>query len=69
MRGGFLGPLSGVKLQSRQPRVHAALGYQFRVRALLDQTAPVNHHNAVGFLHRGQAVGNDQRGAVFHEAL
>jgi hypothetical protein len=57
---------SARELQSRQPRIHATLGHQLMVRALLHQLAVVQHQNAIGLLHGGQAVGNDQRGAALH---
>jgi hypothetical protein len=39
------------------------------VGALLDDAAVLQHHDAVGVLHRGQPVGNDQRGALPGVAL
>ena len=57
---------SGLKLQSCEAGVHAAVRHQLGVRALFHQPAVVQHHDAVGLLHRGQAVRDDQRGAVLH---
>gem|GEM_PF-6351989 len=36
---------------------------------LFDQFACLEHHNPVQDFHRGQAVGNDQRGALLHQAV
>jgi hypothetical protein len=57
------------ELQRGQVGVHPAQSNQFGVGALLDQPPVVEHHNAIGLLHRGQAVRDDQCGAITHGAL
>lgn len=50
---------SSQKLQARQPRVQAALRQQRFVRPLFRDTPVIQHHDPVGLLHRGQAMGDD----------
>jgi len=59
-----------IELQCRQARTKATTRVQFRMGANLnpDDAAMLHDHNAVSALHRGQAVGNQQRGAVLHGA-
>ena len=55
------------KLQRRQACIQPALGHERIVPAAGDNAAGIEHHDAVGFAHRGQAVGDDQGGAVLHQ--
>src|SRR5205085_2889654 len=57
------------KLQLGQPAVQAASAHQIAVPPLLDDTALVHHENARGALHRGKTMGDNQGGAVLHDAL
>ena len=60
---------AGLTMFHAEPRINAAAAHQFGVGALLDHPAVVQHHDAVRPLHRGQPVGDDQRGAAGHRAL
>ena len=52
-----------------QMRVQAALRQQFGVRALLDDAASVERHDAVGTLDRRQPVRDDERRAAAHQQV
>ena len=57
---------SGLTVRELQPgkaRVKPTLGHQFVMRALCNDAAVVEHHNAVGTLDGRQAVRHDQHAA------
>lgn len=58
--------LDGEKLPLHQLAVQPAAGHQLAVGALLGHAAPVDHHDVVGLLHRAEAVGHHQDGALLH---
>src|SRR3546814_16279760 len=60
---------SDLELQRGEARVEAAGCRQLAVAAALDQAALVDHQDAVGLQHGGEAVGDDQRRASGHEAV
>ena len=61
--------LSGHELQPCQFRIQPTLGQQTLMCALRHDSAAIEHHDAVGALHGGEAVGDDQGGAAFFEAF
>src|SRR3546814_4246739 len=58
---------SDLELQRGEARVEAAGCRQLAVAAALDQAALVDHQDAVGLQHGGEAVGDDQRRARSEE--
>src|SRR5678816_3680199 len=52
---------SSQELQPRQAGVKPALRHELGVRALRDDRAALEHHDAVGGLHRGQAMRDGER--------
>src|ERR1700704_2278751 len=56
------------KLQLGEPAVKAAFAHEFRVPALLDDSALVQHQDAGGALHRGEPVGDDEGRAALRQA-
>lgn len=58
--GKLLGVEGGVALTSGEKTV---------VRAALDDAATFQDEDTIGAANRGEAVGNDQNGAVFHDAI
>ena len=52
-----------------QIRVPSVLGQQFFVGAALDDAALLQNHDGVGFADRGEAVGDDEGGAVLHDGV
>lgn len=61
--------VGGVELQPRQPRIDAAVADQALMRALFDNPALIYDENAVGFQHRCQAMGDDERRAAVHQTV
>lgn len=55
---------AGVKLV-----VGAVLGHEFFVGAAFDDAAVIEDHDDVGILNGGEAVGDDEDGAAFHEGI
>ena len=51
------------ELQFGETSVQSAAAQEVGVAALLDDAAGFQHKNAVGALHGGEAVGDDERGA------
>ena len=49
--------------------VGALLGDQILVGATLDDAAVIQHHNAIGIAHGGEAVGNDEGGSALHQRV
>src|SRR4030095_12974875 len=68
---------SSQELQAREAGIEPALRHELGVRALRDDRAALEHHDAVGGLHRGQPVRDGERGAallarfepLLHQAL
>ena len=58
-----------MRLLGHQAVIGAAARHQLGVAAGLGDAAFVDHQNAVGVDHAGQAVGEDQRGASPHQAV
>ena len=56
-----------VVLQLMQAGVDAVLGQQFFVTAFFAQLAPMQHEDFVGAADGGQAMGDDDGGAVAHQ--
>src|ERR1700741_4157720 len=61
--------MSGPELQVVKAPVEPVGGQQVVVTAALDDAALRQYHDEIGVLHRGQAVGDDEHGAMRHEAL
>src|SRR2546425_4646184 len=57
------------ELQSGEPGVKAALAQELGMRALGDERAALQDDDAVGVLHRGEAVRDRQRGAALLQRL
>src|SRR5688572_1801804 len=57
------------ELQPRQAGIEPALAHELGVRALRDDRAALEHHDAVGGLHGGEAVRNGERGAPFLQGV
>ena len=55
-----------LELEAREPRIKAATPAEVGVRAFFDDTSTVHHHDAVGGAHGGEAVRDDDGGAVLH---
>src|SRR5262245_40436887 len=55
-----------VELHRCQARVQPAAGHQLGMRAAVDDAAGLEHDDAVGALHGGQAMGDHESGAVLH---
>lgn len=60
---------SHFELQTRQPGVKPALIAQIGGCADFDDAALFQHDDAIGFLHGGEAVGDDESGASFHRGV
>ena len=68
MRGRLaLSPAARLEPQLMQPRIQPLARHQFGVRALLGDAALLHDDDAVGVFDGGQAVRDDQRGAVLHQ--
>ena len=63
------GVLFQLKLSGVQLVVAALLLQQLSVVALLDDLSALDDHDAVGVAHGGQAVGDDEDGAVLHQGV
>src|SRR5205807_9761395 len=63
-RGGLAVPL---RLQGEQACVTAVEAHQLLVAALLDDAPAVEHGDLVGYAHRGETVGNQNRDALARE--
>src|SRR5258705_3397388 len=61
--------MSGPELQVIEAPVQAVGGEQIVVTAALHDAALRQHDDEVGVLHGGQAVGDDEHGAMRHQAL
>src|SRR6266699_5902449 len=61
--------MSGPELQVVEASIETVGGEQIVVAAALHDASLGQHHDEVGVLHRGQAVGDDEHGPVRHEAL
>src|SRR5882672_9160385 len=61
--------MSGPELQVVESPVEAIGRQQVVVTAALDDAPLRQHHDEIGVLHRGQAVGDDEHGAMLHEAF
>src|SRR5258706_554480 len=61
--------MSGPELQVVEAPVEAVGPQQVVVTAALDDAPLRQHHDEISVLHRGQAVGDDEHGAMLHEAL
>src|ERR1700677_2790827 len=59
--------LGAVELQLRQARVETVGRDETLVRSFLDDTALVQHQDAIAGQHGRQAMGDDQRGAPPHQ--
>ena len=57
------------KLLPHQARIEPAARHEFLMSAGLRDAALAQHQDAVGVSHRGQAMGDDEAGAVVHQAL
>lgn len=62
-------PISGGKLKTGEACVQPVRGNQRLVTPLLDHPTAIQHHDAVGPLHGGQTMGDDERRAPLHQAL
>ena len=58
-----------VKSYGVQVMVEAHFADQLSMGALLDETAFVQHENAIGPLDRGQTMGDDKGRTAFHHPL
>ena len=58
-----------VELQGGKMSVEAALRGQFRVAALFHHLTLIKHDDAVGLQHGGETMGDDDSGAVGHQAI
>src|SRR3712207_1208427 len=57
------------ELEPCEPRIQAALAEQRLVGSLLDNPGLVHDEDPVGGAHGGEAVGDDEGGAAFHEPV
>ena len=56
-------------LRVHEPPVRTASRHQLSVRPRLGEPAAVEHHDPVGADHAREAMGEDQRGAAFHQPI
>ena len=59
-------PASLHELQGGEIRVQPATGHEFSMCAHVDDASAVHHHDAVGALHSGESMGDDEGGAPLH---
>ena len=64
-----LARLVGLALARPQARIKAALGQKLEMLALLDDLAAIEHDDVVGMHDRGEAMGDDEAGALARHAL
>ena len=67
--GQVPGPLAAALRSANQLEIHAACLHQLRVGAALHHPACCHDDNGVGAAHRGQAVGDDERGDALPSSL
>ena len=67
VEAGSVSSVEGLRLV--ELGVQAVQRDQFPVHALLDNLAVLEHQDAVGILHRGQAMGDHQGGATAAQSL
>src|SRR5258708_5153414 len=59
-----------IELQLRERPINAVFSFdQFRVRPGFHRLAVLNHENAIGRSHRGQAMGDDDRRPTLHQSF
>jgi hypothetical protein len=61
--------LARLELQLGEPRVKSAGCGELLMRALFDNASFIHHNYAVTGQYRREPVRDDQRGALFHQAL
>src|SRR5262245_37670488 len=59
----------GLALARPQACIEAAFGQKFEMLALLDDLATIEHNDVVGMHDRGEAMGDDEAGALARHAL
>src|SRR5687768_1915847 len=57
------------ELEPGEARIEAALAHELRMRALGDDRAALHHHDALGVLHRREAMGDGKRGAALLQRI